>query len=79
MHATVVHRFMVGDVEDPEIYIAEPVIEWQHSEQGEWVMQHSVETPLWRRSPSYHAYGYGYEIVAFFNDADLVFWKLKYE
>ena len=35
------HVFTVGDVEDPEIYAAEPIHRWQQTEQGRWVMEHA--------------------------------------
>jgi hypothetical protein len=30
----VVHEFTMGDVEDPDIYAAEPLLAWQKSEAG---------------------------------------------
>jgi len=29
----------MGDVEDPELYAAQPLYEWQQTEQGQWVMK----------------------------------------
>jgi hypothetical protein len=34
------HSFGMGDVEDPELYAAQPLWEWQQTEQGQWVMEH---------------------------------------
>jgi hypothetical protein len=34
------HSFGMGDVEDPELYAAQPLYEWQQTEQGQWVMEH---------------------------------------
>lgn len=42
----VVHRFRIGDVEDPIIYAAEPILEWKKSTQGQWVMKNSVTAPI---------------------------------
>jgi hypothetical protein len=33
-----VHEFTMGDVEDPDLYAAQPLIEWEKSESGQWVM-----------------------------------------
>jgi hypothetical protein len=33
----------MGDVEDPELYAAEPLYRWQQTEQGQWVMEHCSE------------------------------------
>lgn len=56
----IVHRFTMSDVEDPEIYIAQPIYEWQQTDQGKWVMEHG-------RDPTYHINAdpitYGYQIV----------------
>jgi hypothetical protein len=38
----VVHNFPMGDVEDPDLYAASPLYEWQQSEAGAWVMAHAV-------------------------------------
>jgi hypothetical protein len=32
------HSFGMGDVEDPELYAAQPLYEWQQTEQGQWVI-----------------------------------------
>ena len=43
----VVHTFTMGDVEDPDIYIASPISDWQQTDHGSWVMKHG-------RDPTYH-------------------------
>ena len=53
-----VHSFTMGDVEDPDLYAAQPIHEWQQSEQGQWVMEHAVETPFWHRSVDPASYGH---------------------
>ena len=75
----VVHSFTVGDVDDPDIYAAEPLHEWQHSEAGKWIIEHSVETPSWNKIIDYYSFGHRYTIVAHLRDVDLTYWKLKYE
>ena len=56
----VVHKFAMGDVEDVEIYMAQPIYEWQQTDHGKWVMTHG-------RDPQYHInadpVSYGYQIV----------------
>jgi hypothetical protein len=54
----VVHHFPMGDVEDPDLYAASPLYEWQQSEVGTWVMAHAVEPPCWTRQPDKDSYGY---------------------
>lgn len=59
----VVHNLLLGDVEDPEIYCAAPIYDWQQTDHGKWVMEHSLD-------PTYHiiadpmSYGYRITITA---------------
>jgi hypothetical protein len=73
-----VHTFRLGDVEDPDIYAAEPIWAWQQSAAGCWVMEHAVEKPYWTRRTDYESYGYEFKIIARLSVADAVFFKLKY-
>ena len=75
----IVHTFRMGDVEDPDLYAAQPMCEWERSEVGKWVMSHAVETPTWYRGADPHNWGYQYRIVARLTDADHVFFKLKFQ
>jgi hypothetical protein len=31
----------MGDVDDIDIYVAQPIYEWQQTEQGRWVMENA--------------------------------------
>ena len=73
-----VHTFRLGDVEDPEIYAAEPIWEWQQTPAGQWVMAHAVKPPYWAHRLDCLSYGYEFNIVARLSEADAVFFKLKY-
>jgi hypothetical protein len=64
IHKIIVHSFSVGDVEDPEIYAAGPIWDWEHTDAGKFVMEHSVETPSYHQSLDHTAYGYRYAIIA---------------
>ena len=74
----VVHHFTVGDVEDPELYAAMPIMKWQESEQGQWVMQNAVEPPYYIRETDYVSYGYRFAIVARLSEVNETYFKLKY-
>jgi hypothetical protein len=74
----VVHSFTVGDVEDPDLYAAEPLIKWEKSEQGQWVMENAVETPSWHRMADPVSMGYRYEIRAKLQGVKLTEWLLRY-
>ena len=75
----VVHEFAMGDVEDPDLYAAQPLSEWQDSEAGKFVMAHAVEIPYWIRQVDYNSYGHRYVIVARMRESDQTFFKLKFE
>jgi hypothetical protein len=64
IHKVVVHRFSMGDVEDPDLYAAQPLWEWQASEAGKFVMEHAVDQPEWHRQADPYNYGYQFIIVA---------------
>lgn len=75
----VVHRFTVGDAEDPDLYAAHPMMEWEKSDVGQWVMNNSAPTPSWHRIPDSMTYGYMYCIRAYFTPKQLTYFKLKFE
>jgi hypothetical protein len=64
LHKIVVHKFSMGDVEDPDLYAAEPLLQWQNSPAGEYVMKHAIETPIWHRQADPINWGHQYIIVA---------------
>ena len=78
IHDVTVHRFTMSDLEDPDLYAAEPLLEWQHSEQGAWVMQHAVESPVWHRMVDMATMGHTYIIQAKLKDKDYTFYQLKW-
>jgi hypothetical protein len=78
IHKVAVHRFMMGDVEDPDLYAAEPLWNWQQSEAGKWVMEHSIETPMWMRYIDNLTFGHNYAIIAWLKEQDYTYWCLKW-
>jgi len=64
IHKVVVHTFSVGDVEDPDLYAAEPLLKWEKSEQGKFIMENAIDTPEWRRHIDHTSFGHKYAIVA---------------
>jgi hypothetical protein len=78
IHDVVVHKFTMGDVEDPDLYAAQPLWEWQESEMGKWVMAHAMESPVWHRQPDMMQYGYQYAVTAKLRGKDHTFWQLKW-
>ena len=73
-----VHEFSMGDVEDPDLYAAQPLYDWEHSEQGQWVMRNAVDTPAWHRIADHNTFGYKYQITAKLTGPALTEWLLRY-
>jgi hypothetical protein len=73
-----VHTFVLGDVEDPDLYAAQPLYAWQQSAAGQWVMEHAMETPYWLRDADPLTLGFRYQIRARLTDQDHTFWKMKF-
>jgi len=73
-----VYEFNVGDVEDPEIYAAGPICDWQESESGKWVLEHAVEKPYYIQALDYTTWGHRYKIMARLSEQNQIFWTLKW-
>ena len=77
---TVLHEFIMGDNDDPEIYAAGSIWEWQQSEAGQWCMKNCVPKSL-----SYgigaDIYGYGYKVHLYgdLEEHNLTYFNLKYK
>ena len=78
IHKVVVHRFRMGDVEDPDLYAAQPLYEWQESEAGKFVMQNAVGQPEWHRNVDNASFGYQYAVVAELEKKKLSEFYLKF-
>jgi hypothetical protein len=73
-----VYEFSMGDVEDPEIYAAEPLYKFEKSEQGQWVMEHALEKPVFYIGPCMQTYGYRCRVEAVLSEEDATFFQLKW-
>ena len=62
----VVHTFTMGDVEDPDLFAAHPLYEWEQSDFGQWVMKNACDIPSWHRMADPITFGYKYQIRAKF-------------
>ncbi len=74
----IVHQFSMGDVEDPDLYAAQPLMEWEQSEAGQWVMKNAADTPTWYRTADPMSYGYKYQIRAKLMGPALTEWLLRH-
>lgn len=74
----IVHEFSMGDVDDPDLYAAQPLCEWEQSEIGQWVIKNACDTPTWHRIADQTMFGYRYQIRAKLMGAPLTEWLLRY-
>ena len=73
-----VHEICIGDVEDPDLMVADPIWKWQESEAGKFVMEHAVEKLYWTRHLDIASYGHVYRVVARLSEQNELFWTLKW-
>jgi hypothetical protein len=75
----VVHTIRMGDVEDPDLLVAEPIYKWQQTEAGKWIMENSLPAPSWHRSHDIYNYGYTYQIRAYLTPKQITYYELKFK
>lgn len=78
IHKVVVHFFSVGDVDDPDIYAAAPIWEWQQTPAGQFVMKHAYSEPIFQKTIDQLTYGYKYAIIAELEKKKLTEFYLKF-
>jgi hypothetical protein len=79
MKKVVVHTFTLGEVEDPDLYAAEPIYTWEKSDAGKWVMKNSIDIPIWHRMYDVNTYGYDYTITATLTEEDNTYFILRFK
>ena len=67
----------MGDVDDPEIYAAMPIHDWEQTEQGQWVMEHCAD-PRFHFATDAQSWGHRVVISGVLEDKDATFWQLKW-
>jgi len=77
-HRIVVHTIIMGDTEDPDLYVAEPIYQWQQTPKGKFVMENATEPPEWHRRIDIHTFGYIYSIIAEFEPKKLTEYYLRF-
>lgn len=75
----ILHEFIMGDVEDPYLYAAFPISEWQDTEKGRWVMQHVQGEPTFHVQQDFANFGYRVVITGNLNPKDATYFRLKYQ
>lgn len=78
IHKVVVHRFLLSDVDDPDIYAAGPIFDWEKSEAGKFVMKNAIGQPEFHKQLDALSYGYRYAITAELEKKKLSEFLLKF-
>lgn len=73
-----VHEFFVSEMDDPDLFAADPLHKWEHSEAGQWVMKNAYETPVWHKMQDHLNLQHKYIIRAKFMGPTLTEWLLRY-
>jgi hypothetical protein len=68
----------MGDVEDPEIYAAQPIWDWQQTDKGHWVMEHGSDLTFDIHS-NFDSFGYKVTIRGRLDPENEVYYTLKYQ
>ncbi len=78
IYKVIVGKFDLADVEDPDLYAAEPIYKWQQTDAGKFVMNNAVEVPVFHRHLDPMFMGYRYIIVAELEKKKLSEYYLKF-
>ena len=70
------HEFTMGDVEDVDIYMAQPIYEWQQTPAGKWCMEKATEI-TYHTMFDHSAYGHRVVIIGYLSGKHATFWSLK--
>ena len=71
-----VHEIRMGDVEDPDLFVASPIWDWQQTAPGKFIMEHAEQEPYWTSHLDYNSYGHVYRIMARLSEQNETFWRL---
>lgn len=67
----------MGDVDDLEIYVAQPIWEWQQTEAGQWCTEHA-EDIKWEWNADMQMFGYRITIWGKLCPEDQTYFLLKW-
>lgn len=73
-----VKELRMGDVEDPYLYAAGPILEWEKTEEAEYVKQHSQDQLVFYCDQSFETMGFIIRIYANLTGEALTYYQLKY-
>ena len=75
---TILHEFNMGDVDDPMLYAAFPLHDWEKSEAGAWAIKNSVGECSFAVSTDPYNFGYRVTVYGDLYEHDHTYYRLKY-
>ncbi len=72
------HNFLLNDVEDPEIYAAEPILKFEKTEKGQWLIENSYKQMTYDIIADPSTFAYRVVIHAWLRERDYTFYTLKW-
>lgn len=75
---TLVEVIEFGDVEDPELYAAEPLHQWEHTEKGQWLKENSYQQLTYTVENNHRTYGSQVRVWAWLKEEALTYYILKW-
>jgi hypothetical protein len=72
----VLHEFRMGDVEDVELYAAQPIYEWQQTPEGKFCMEKATDLE-YHTQVDHVTMGYRVVITGYLSGKHATFWALK--
>ena len=74
----IVHTIEMEEFEDPEIYAAAPILEFEKTDKGRWLMANSYKQLEFTIQPNSRTYGWKVLIWSYLNEQDLTYYSLKW-
>lgn len=68
----------MGDVEDPVLYAAEPLIKWECSPEGKFASEYGEDLE-WNLVPDYNYYGYEITVTGYMEEKYYLMYVLKFK
>ena len=73
-----VRTLEIPDVEDPDLFVADLIRDWQQTDAGKFVMENAVDPPYWISAKEPVTYRTCVKIMARLSEQNETFWRLKW-
>lgn len=74
-----VHSFFLSDIEDPEIFAGEPIIEFKKTDKGQWLCEHGELEMSYDIINDPVIMGYRVNLNVWLSEKDLTYYNLKWK